>query len=308
MAPAGAASSSSECRLPRFSQPRSAGRSRCRRTARKPDGRKIGIFVGVLPANTLSPKPDPLFILAGGPGQAASDARAVRGAAERGAPHARHRADRPARHRPLVAAGRARRSSRDRARCLRHRSAAARDGLRGGAAGPRASMPRNTRRRRGSPTSKPCARRWATRAWNLWGGSYGTRVGAGISAAPSASACAAWCSTASRRPAMKITLDVWRDARSRARRHHRSVPAHPPRARRRIPTRRRRSRQIERDAGPDGTRRRRRRPAHRRARCECAMTFDLVLGRAAAADLRARAVEPAARDARAAATRRLSRR
>ena len=38
----------------------------------KPDGRKIRIFAAVLPANTLSPKADPLSILAGGPGQAAS--------------------------------------------------------------------------------------------------------------------------------------------------------------------------------------------------------------------------------------------
>ena len=51
---------------------RNAARSRCRRTARKPDGRKIKIFAAVLPANTLSPKDDPLLILAGGPGQAAS--------------------------------------------------------------------------------------------------------------------------------------------------------------------------------------------------------------------------------------------
>jgi pimeloyl-ACP methyl ester carboxylesterase len=37
-----------------------------------PEGRRIGIAVATLPANTLNPKPDPLFILAGGPGQAAS--------------------------------------------------------------------------------------------------------------------------------------------------------------------------------------------------------------------------------------------
>jgi pimeloyl-ACP methyl ester carboxylesterase len=37
-----------------------------------PDGRRIGIAVAMLPANTLNPRPDPLFILAGGPGQAAS--------------------------------------------------------------------------------------------------------------------------------------------------------------------------------------------------------------------------------------------
>ncbi len=39
----------------------------------KPQGRKLSIAVTVLPANTLSPRPDPLFMLAGGPGQS-SDA------------------------------------------------------------------------------------------------------------------------------------------------------------------------------------------------------------------------------------------
>src|SRR5262245_13729738 len=38
----------------------------------EPRGRKITLTVAVLPANTLSPRPDPLFILAGGPGQAAT--------------------------------------------------------------------------------------------------------------------------------------------------------------------------------------------------------------------------------------------
>ena len=38
----------------------------------KPDGRKIEIFAAVLPANTVTPKDDPLVVLAGGPGQAAS--------------------------------------------------------------------------------------------------------------------------------------------------------------------------------------------------------------------------------------------
>lgn len=36
------------------------------------EGRKVELFVAVLPANTANPKPDPLLILAGGPGQAAS--------------------------------------------------------------------------------------------------------------------------------------------------------------------------------------------------------------------------------------------
>src|SRR5687767_221132 len=36
-------------------------------------GRKIPLFVGVLPALEAPAAPDPLFVLAGGPGQAASE-------------------------------------------------------------------------------------------------------------------------------------------------------------------------------------------------------------------------------------------
>src|SRR5919205_1980006 len=36
-------------------------------------GRKIGLKIVVLPAQTSHPKPDPIFFLAGGPGQAATD-------------------------------------------------------------------------------------------------------------------------------------------------------------------------------------------------------------------------------------------
>ena len=62
-----------ECRLPRARHRRamrragSAGESRARRR----DARSA-LAVAVLPANTLTPRPDPLFILAGGPGQAAT--------------------------------------------------------------------------------------------------------------------------------------------------------------------------------------------------------------------------------------------
>jgi pimeloyl-ACP methyl ester carboxylesterase len=62
----------SECRLPRFAQPAQCATLQVPEDRTRPEGRRIGIFVAVLPANTLSPKPDPLFILAGGPGQAAS--------------------------------------------------------------------------------------------------------------------------------------------------------------------------------------------------------------------------------------------
>ncbi|HET9046543.1 MAG TPA: alpha/beta hydrolase, partial [Casimicrobiaceae bacterium] len=62
----------SECRLPRFAQPGQCATLEVPEDRTKPDGRKVNLFIAVLPANTLSPKPDPLFILAGGPGQAAS--------------------------------------------------------------------------------------------------------------------------------------------------------------------------------------------------------------------------------------------
>src|SRR4051794_15508062 len=61
-----------ECRLPRVAQAVQCGRLEVPENRAHPDGRKLSIFVAVLPANTLSPKPDPLVLLAGGPGQAAS--------------------------------------------------------------------------------------------------------------------------------------------------------------------------------------------------------------------------------------------
>jgi pimeloyl-ACP methyl ester carboxylesterase len=62
----------SECRLPNLSTLAQCGEIEVPEDRSKPDSRKIKIFAAVLPANTLSPKEDPLLILAGGPGQAAS--------------------------------------------------------------------------------------------------------------------------------------------------------------------------------------------------------------------------------------------
>ncbi len=61
-----------ECRLPKLAQAAQCGMLEVPEDRSKPAGRRIALHVAVLPANTLSPKPDPLFILAGGPGQAAS--------------------------------------------------------------------------------------------------------------------------------------------------------------------------------------------------------------------------------------------
>ena len=62
----------SECRLPKVAQAVRCGTLDVPENRQHPDGRRLSIFVAVLPANTLSPQPDPLVLLAGGPGQAAS--------------------------------------------------------------------------------------------------------------------------------------------------------------------------------------------------------------------------------------------
>ena len=62
----------SACRLPHFAQAAQCGTLEVPENRAEPNGRKIKLFVALLPANTLSPEPDPLVILAGGPGQAAS--------------------------------------------------------------------------------------------------------------------------------------------------------------------------------------------------------------------------------------------
>jgi pimeloyl-ACP methyl ester carboxylesterase len=61
-----------DCRLPKLPLAAQCGSLEVPENRDKPDGRKISLFVAVLPANTLHPRADPLFILAGGPGQAAS--------------------------------------------------------------------------------------------------------------------------------------------------------------------------------------------------------------------------------------------
>ena len=62
----------SECRLPQVAQAVQCGTLDVPENRQRPNARRLSIFVAVLPANTLSPKPDPLVLLAGGPGQAAS--------------------------------------------------------------------------------------------------------------------------------------------------------------------------------------------------------------------------------------------
>jgi pimeloyl-ACP methyl ester carboxylesterase len=61
----------SDCRLPKLPVAAQCATLDVPENRDKPGGRKISIAIAILPANTLSPRPDPLFILAGGPGQAA---------------------------------------------------------------------------------------------------------------------------------------------------------------------------------------------------------------------------------------------
>lgn len=61
-----------ECRLPNFPTAAQCAELEVPENRAAPGGRTIRIFAAVLPANTLTPKDDPLVILAGGPGQAAS--------------------------------------------------------------------------------------------------------------------------------------------------------------------------------------------------------------------------------------------
>ena len=62
----------SECRLPRLVVAAQCGTLAVPENRAVPNGRQIVLTVAILPANTLSPRPDPLFVLAGGPGQAAT--------------------------------------------------------------------------------------------------------------------------------------------------------------------------------------------------------------------------------------------
>ncbi|MFI4952737.1 MAG: alpha/beta fold hydrolase [Burkholderiales bacterium] len=61
----------SECRLPKLVTAAQCGTVEVPEDRGKPAGRRLAIAVAVLPATTLSPQPDPLIMLAGGPGQSA---------------------------------------------------------------------------------------------------------------------------------------------------------------------------------------------------------------------------------------------
>ncbi len=61
-----------DCRLPKLASIARCASIEVPEDRLQPGGKKISVAVTLLPANTLSPKPDPLFMLAGGPGQASA--------------------------------------------------------------------------------------------------------------------------------------------------------------------------------------------------------------------------------------------
>src|SRR5256886_611620 len=69
-----------ECRLAKLASAAQCAIVNVPEDRLKPDGRTLALFVAVLPANTLSPDTDPLFMLAGGPGQSVEALVPVAGA------------------------------------------------------------------------------------------------------------------------------------------------------------------------------------------------------------------------------------
>ena len=178
---------------------RSAARSRCRRIATSPTAARSRFRSRCCRPTRCTRAPIRCSSSPAVPGQAASFLGPFAARTDRRAQGSRHRARRPARHRPLVAARlrgvQARPQPRGGARV---RSRAEGDAPARASSPRRASMPRNTRRRRGSPTSRRCARRSATTR-STSGAAPTARASRRNICAGIPTACAASCSTASRR-------------------------------------------------------------------------------------------------------------
>lgn len=203
-----------ECRLPRLATAAQCATVTVPEDRAKPDGRRIDIFVAVLPANTLDPKPDPLLVIAGGPGQAAS---ALAPFASRLIEVRRTRdvilVDQRGTGRSAPLACAAFRPDADSADAL------AIDPL------PKARACVDELTGRGTDLAKYTTTEWiadleavrealGVNVWNLWGGSYGTRVALEyLRRHPERVRTAVLDGVAP--PSLKISLDVWR-SRERA--------------------------------------------------------------------------------------------
>jgi pimeloyl-ACP methyl ester carboxylesterase len=197
----------SECRLPNLSTLAQCGEIEVPEDRSKPDGRKIKIFAAVLPANTLSPKEDPLLILAGGPGQAASTL----------APFASRLNDvRRARDVILIDQRGTGRSSPLDCAAIKPRD----DDMLETDPVPRARQCVEQLRAQGVDAAQYTTTAWIAdleamrgalgyEQWNLWGGSYGTRVALEyLRRHPERVRTMTLDGVAP--PSMVVTLDIWR--------------------------------------------------------------------------------------------------
>jgi pimeloyl-ACP methyl ester carboxylesterase len=196
-----------ECRLPNLSTLAQCGEIEVPEDRAKPDGRRITIFAAVLPANTLNPKDDPFVILAGGPGQAASHL----------APFASRLAEiRRSRDIVLIDQRGTGRSSPLTCEAFKPFG----DGALETDPLPRARQCAEQLRARGVDAAQYTTTAWiadleAMRGalgyarWNLWGGSYGTRVAQEyLRRHPERIRTVSLDGVLP--PAMIVTLDVWR--------------------------------------------------------------------------------------------------
>src|SRR5689334_202807 len=69
-----------ECRVPKLATAAQCGTLEVPEDRARPAGRRLAIAVVVLPAATLSPRPDPLIMLPGGPGQSSEALAPLAGA------------------------------------------------------------------------------------------------------------------------------------------------------------------------------------------------------------------------------------
>ncbi len=266
----------------------------------KPAGRTIRIFAAVLPANTVNPKDDPLVILAGGPGQAASQL----------APFAARLAElRRTRDVVLIDQRGTGRSSPLTCAAFKPRD----DDVFETDPLPRARDCLAELKRQGVDAAQYTTAAWIADLeamrdalgyprWNLWGGSYGTRVAQEyLRRFPDRVRTMTLDGVAP--PGMVITLDVWRTREAALAAIFKACEAQPE-CRKTHPDVAATLTQIGATLGACGPRRRHRRSAHGRiaartrdARCRA--------GRPPTAHVRARDRSPVAGNAGACRARRL---
>jgi pimeloyl-ACP methyl ester carboxylesterase len=282
----------SECRLPKLPVAAQCGTLEVPENRNKPGGRKISLAIAILPANTLNPRSDPLFILAGGPGQAASYlgpfAAALTGVRK---------------DRDIVLVDQRGTGRSSPLQCAAFKADDSAD-----ATLELDQLPRAARCVKELAEAGADAAQYTTAAWiadldavrnalgyakvNLWGGSYGTRVALEyLRAYPARVRSVVLDGVAA--PSMKVTIDVWPSrelALTAVLRRLRAVRSVPQRASRSSGH----ARSHSGKPGSERSKRRRDGPPHRRGRDAACDVRSCARG-AAPTHVRARALRAAAR-------------